>query len=65
MFRGRHKNLKNGENFRGITQNKVIFSVQYWKTSIKQERIAKKLKMKACISEIADGVLQVFRNTLG
>ena len=24
-FRGRYKNLKNGENFRGIIQSKVIF----------------------------------------
>jgi hypothetical protein len=45
-FRRRHKNLKNRENFR--FQNKVIFSAGYWKTLIKGEKIAKKLKMIAC-----------------
>jgi hypothetical protein len=47
-FMGRHKNLKNGKNFCGIIQSKVIFAAGDWKTSIKGERIAKKLKMRAC-----------------
>jgi len=47
-IRGRHQNLNNWGKFCCITQSKVIFSAGYWKTSIKEDRIAKKLKMRTC-----------------